>query len=247
MTFEKKLYLGDCQEIIPKIEWQPVNLVVTSPPYNARQEYEGEMTEEEYCEFILGTFKLIKKVLAEDGRVAWVVAPTISEKGKELPFPLEYLSIKAALEAGLNFWESIVWDQGHTEAQTAWGSWQSSSAPYIRHKTERVLLFTKNGRKRQTKGESNKFGEKEFEHSTLDMWQIAPTQDPVHPCPFPLKLALRCVKLFSYKGDVVLDPFMGSGTTGEACKIGRKFIGIEKDPNYFKRAKERLISLHKYI
>lgn len=240
------IYRSDCRDILPAIA--NVNLVVTSPPYNSNQEYETLLSEDEYFTFIRECFALIKDSLVEDGRICWVVAPTISRKNAEFPFPLVYITIKAAIMAGLTFWEEIIWDQLHSEAKTAWGSYQSASAPFIRHQTERILLFTKTSRKRSDKGISNSFKKKEFEHSTLDVWRIKPVTHPIHPCPFPLALAIRCIKLFSYIDDVVLDPFMGSGTVGEACKrLDRQFIGIEKVPKYFTCARNQLRDLKEYI
>jgi len=246
---EKKLYLGDCLKHLGEIPTESVNLIVTSPPYNADKEYEQRLSDRDYEYFIQSVFSEIDRVLKLDGRVCWVIAPTISRKGDELPFPLEHITMRAAENAGLLFWESIVWDQSHTEADTAWGSWQSASAPFIRHQTERVLLFVKATRKRVEKGESNHFKKEEFEKSTLDIWKItSETRTSKHPCPFPLDLALRCVKLFSYINDVVLDPFMGIGTTGEACKrLDRIFIGMEKEKKYYKIAKKKLITLDDYL
>jgi len=242
------IYKGDCLDVLPLLKSESVNLVVTSPPYNALQEYEDDLSEEEYEEFITNVFTRISRVLKPDARICWIVAPTISRKNREFPFPLEYITIKAACNSGIKFWESIVWDQGHSEAHTAWGSWQSASAPFIRHKTERVLLFVKNTRRRISRGVSNKFGDKEFEHSTLDVWNITPCKDRVHPCSFPLALAKRCIKMFSYVDDVVLDLFMGVGTTGIACsRLKRFFIGIEKKHEYFIESKKRLVNLIDFL
>lgn len=246
---DRELLYGNCLKHLRKISQDTIDLVVTSPPYNSGQEYEENMTDIEYGSFIAEVFSLLKRVLKRDGRICWIIAPTISRKNVEFPFPLEYITMKAAKKASLCFWETIIWNQLHSEAQTSWGSWQSASAPFIRHQTERILLFVKQTRKRLAKGESSLFKKGEFEKATLDIWDIKPdTKKGFHPCPFPLDLALRCVKLFSYVNDIILDPFMGSGTTGEACKqLNRVFIGIEKEKNYFKLAKTRLISLDDYF
>jgi site-specific DNA-methyltransferase (adenine-specific) len=236
------IYEIDCLKGLSKLPSNIVNCVISSPPYNSGQEYEELLSNDAYESFITSVFTGLKRVLVKDGRICWIVAPTISRKEVEFPFPLEYITMKAAEKAKLIFWETIVWNQGNSEAQTAWGSWRSASAPFIRHQTERVLLFVKETRKRIEKSKSTEFREKEFEHATLDVWSITPeTRQGVHPCPFPTRLVERCLKLLTYKGDIVLDPFIGSGQVGIACRrLKRNFIGFDSNPNYVKYAKSRL-------
>jgi site-specific DNA-methyltransferase (adenine-specific) len=243
MTLElNTVYNIDCLEGLSKLPSNIINCVISSPPYNSGQEYEELLSDEAYEAFITSVFVALKRVLTRDGRICWIIAPTISRKTTEFPFPLEYITMKAAEKAGLIFWETIVWNQMNTEAQTAWGSWRSASAPFIRHQTERVLLFVKETRRRIEKVKSTEFREKEFEHSTLDIWAITPeTTRMLHPCPFPLALVERCLKLFTYRGDLVVDPFIGSGQVGIACKrLGRNFIGFDSNPNYVIYARSRL-------
>lgn len=237
-----RIYKIDCRDGISKLSDSFVNCVISSPPYNSGQEYEEHLSDSAYELFITSIFSALKRVLTKDGRICWIVAPTISRKETEFPFPLEYITMKAAEKANLIFWETIIWNQLNTEAQTAWGSWQSASAPFIRHQTERILLFVKETRKRLEKQPSKEFKKKEFESSTLDVWKITPeTKRIIHPCPFPLSIVERCLKLFTYKGDIVLDPFAGSGTVGVACKrLGRRFLGFELNADYVKYAKSRL-------
>lgn len=243
MEFQlNRVYNVDCLDGIAKLPSECINCVITSPPYNAGQEYEELLSDDAYESFITAVFTALQRVLKGDGRICWVIAPTISRKGIEFPFPLEYITMKAAEKAKLVFWETIVWNQLNTEAQTAWGSWQSASAPFIRHQTERVLLFVKKTRKRAEKSKSTEFRAKEFERATLDIWTIVPeTKQGIHPCPFPLALVERCLKLFTYKHDLVLDPFMGLGTVGVACKrLQRQFLGFELNAAYTNAAKARL-------
>lgn len=246
-----EIYCADCRDVLAnEIDKNSVHLTVTSPPYNARQEYESQLSEDEYLDFIIEVFQKIKRVLHDRGRICWNVAPTINEKNKEFPFPLEFLTIEAARKAGLIFWESIVWNQLHTEANTAWGSYKSPNAPVVRHMTERVLFFVKTSRRRGEKGRpQNEFKKGEFEELTLDLWTISPTHNSKHPCPFPVELAERCLKFLSFKPDTILDPFMGIGTVGQACSnLGRKmFIGIDKEKKYFKTASYNVKNLLEYF
>ena len=116
----------------------------------------------------------------------------------------------------------------------------SASAPSIPTQHEYILVFGKS-EKRYNKGTST-ISKEEFVKFTDSVWQMKPETKKIgHPAPFPVELPYRLIQLYSYQDDVVLDPFMGSGTTGIACqKTGRKFIGIEKEKTYFELAKKRL-------
>ncbi len=153
-----------------------------------------------------------------------------------------YESMKL-LGTHFRFRDMIIWDQLHSETKTAWGSWRSASAPYIRHMTEFLLIYYKKTWKKD-KGESD-MSSVLFTELVNDIWRVKPETDKKlrrrHPAPFPVELVTRCMKLFSFVGDTILDPFGGSGTTAVAGKLcGRKVILVEKEKKYCKLIVERV-------
>lgn len=221
-------------------------MIVTSPPYNAGKEYEPKLSEQEYYAFINPIVKEFARVLKPDGRFAINVCFNINRineignrEANTVLFP--FLSWIDSIRAnGLNLKENIIWDQSNSGCDTAWGSWKSPSAPHIRHLTENILIGYNKQWKKINQGKSDLTGE-EFSIWTLDKWKMSSERERIHPAPFPEELAKRCIKLFSYIGDVVLDPFSGSGTTcAVAKKFGRQYIGIDLSPEYTKLAQKRI-------
>lgn len=238
-----QLFQGDATEVMKTIPSSSVDLVVTSPPYNAGKSYEEKLTDEEYYRFVLPVAMEFKRVLKNDGRFAVNIITNINringDDTKDVLFPF-FGWIDALRTSGLRIKENIIWNQWNSGCETAWGSWKSPSAPHIRHKTENILLGYNNVWKKESRGESD-LTEKEFMGYTIDEWSFAPENDRSHPAPFPIELPKRAIKLFSFKGDTVLDPFLGSGTTMMASlELGRSCIGIELDPKYVIMTKNRL-------
>lgn len=202
-------------------------------------EYEQKQTKEEYLTFIERVLRGCYHVLAAGGRICWNVPNQIRVgRDGELWSP----SIKTAElmeKTGFKFFDFLIWNQMYSDSATAWGSWCSPSAPFIRHQTEAILVFCKDVWKIQHKGKSD-LEPKEFMSLTKsELWDIRPAKASQvgHPAPFPEELPKRCIKLFSYVGDVVLDPFTGSGTTLKAAEdLGREWIGIEKEQSYINLA-----------
>jgi len=160
-----------------------------------------------------------------------------------------YCSYVALRRAGLKYRDNITWNQLNSDNDTAWGSWCSASAPWLRHMTEAIIVAYKEEWKKQKKGKSD-LTRNEFLKFVLDLWDMpcANRKKIGHPAPFPEELPYRCIKLFSYVGDIVLDPFLGSGTTAlVAVKLNRKFIGIEIVREYCELALERIRPLIKQI
>jgi site-specific DNA-methyltransferase (adenine-specific) len=146
-------------------------------------------------------------------------------------------------EIGYKPYTTIIWNKSQVGNRTAWGSFKSPSSPSFPTPFEYILVFYKKSKKLQHKGEID-IEKQEFIDWSLSIWNFAPETQMKkygHPAMFPEELPKRLIKLFSYKKDVILDPFMGVGTTGVIAKrLGREFIGIEIDKQYFNIAKERI-------
>lgn len=231
------LYCGDCLEIMPYIEKESVDLVVTSPPYNVNKEYENWSSDEEYERFIDLCIGELPRILKPAGRVAWNILGSITAKGR-IYSPL--LPSWNSLEKCLKFRDFIIWNQLNSENDTAWGSWASASAPHFRHQCELILVYFKESWEKG-KGKSD-IPPQKFPEWTRDIWNIAVARrEWRHPTPFPIKLAERIITLLTFINDSVLDPLVGSGTTLLSCKLlNRKGIGIEISEEYCKMAKQRL-------
>ena len=233
-----QIYHGDCRDILPHLP--KVDLVISSPPYNVGKEYEEELTEEQYYGFLLSTFRQIAMILKDDGRICWNVPYQMYTKRMTHEISQHYLSIKALMGSGLKLRDNITWNQRNSDNDTAWGSWCSASSPWLRHQTEAIIVAYKKSWKKLTTGKSF-ITKDEFMKYVLDIWEMNCAKRIGHPAPFHIELPTRCMKLFAYITDTILDPFMGSGTTLVAAKqLGRKAIGIEIEQKYCDIAIERL-------
>lgn len=137
----------------------------------------------------------------------------------------------------------IIWDKGNSGVSTAWGSWKSASNPVLRDIHEYILVFQKGSFKREKKGKEDTISKEEFLEYTKSIWSFKPesAKKVGHPAPFPIELPKRCIQLYSFKEDIVLDPFCGSGTTCLAAKrLGRYYIGYEIRKEYCEIAECRL-------
>ncbi len=219
-----------------------IDLVVTSPPYNVGIEYESHNDTLSYKEYLDWSGEWLKKVfllLKEDGRLCLNI-PLDKNKGGMAPVYADIVEV--AKKVGLKYQSTIVWNEQNISRRTAWGSWLSASAPYVIAPVEMIVLLYKNQWKKKEKGISD-ITKEEFIQWTNGLWTFSGESKKRigHPAPFPLELPKRCIKLFSYVGDTVLDPFLGSGTTLIAAyKTGRKGIGTEISQEYFQLAVERI-------
>lgn len=216
-----------------------VHLMITSPPYNVGKDYDADLTLEEYKSLLRDVLKETYRVLVEGGRAC----VNIANVGRSPYLPLHAYLIDIALACGFFMRGEIIWDKGASAGTScAWGSWQSASNPTLRDVHEYILVFCK-GTFRRHPVRQNTISRDDFISATKSVWKFhaASAKKVKHPAPFPLELPLRLINLYSYEGDVVLDPFMGSGTTGEAAqKTGRVFIGYEVENEYIKVATKRL-------
>lgn len=216
-----------------------VGLVFTSPPYNAGKEYDGDMSLEAYLGLIGRVASEVHRVLVPGGR--YVV--NVANLGRNPYIPLHAYFYAVHLGVGFRPMGEIIWRKSKgMNGNCAWGSWRSAKAPRLRDVHEYLLVFAKDVGARQDKGTSN-ISSEEFMDSTLSVWEIPPesARRVGHPAPFPVALAERVIKLFSYEEDVVLDPFVGSGTTCLAAKVlGRGYVGYDIEPSYCDMARTRL-------
>ncbi|MDD1675538.1 MAG: site-specific DNA-methyltransferase, partial [Methanomicrobiales archaeon] len=151
-------------------------------------------------------------------------------------------TLHLAREAGWSYHSTIIWNEGTISRRTAWGSFQSASAPYVITPVETIVVLYRNQWKKQHRGISD-ITRKEFIDWTNGLWTFSGESKKRigHPSPYPRELPFRCIRLFTYRGDTVLDPFLGSGTTLLAChQLQRKGIGIDIDENYCGMAAKRL-------
>ncbi len=221
-----------------------VHLMITSPPYNVGKEYDSDLTLEEYRGFLKQVMREVYRVLVPGGRACINVA----NLGRRPYLPLHAFIIQDMLELGFLMRGEILWDKGRSaSSSTAWGSWCSPQNPTLRDTHEYILVFCK-----QTFQRSNPFrrqstiSREEFLEFTKSTWRFAAEQASKvgHPAPFPVELPYRLIQLYTFENEVVLDPFMGSGTTAiAALKTNRVFVGYEISPHYIALANQRIKSL----
>jgi site-specific DNA-methyltransferase (adenine-specific) len=219
-----------------------IDLIVTSPPYNVGIQYDTYNDTITYDEYLQWTEKWLTKALRlmkPDGRMCLNI-PLDKNKGGQQSVYADITTI--AKKVGWKYHSTIIWNEGNISRRTAWGSWLSASAPYVIAPVETIVVLYKETWKKKEKGKSD-ITKEEFIEWTNGLWTFPGESKKKigHPAPFPIELPKRCIKLFSYVGDTVLDPFLGSGSTVIAAyKLNRKAIGVEIDEKYFKLAIKRI-------
>ncbi len=250
------LFVGDARDM-RAVEDNSVALVVTSPPYFAGKEYEQALGEGgipgsyvEYLEMLCDVFAECRRVLEPGGRIAVNVA----NLGRK-PFRSLASDVVRILQDDLKLLlrGEVVWVKGEgASGNCAWGSFASAANPVLRDLSERVVIACKgrfdraiDRKKREKLGlpfESS-MSKELFMELTLDVWKLRPesARRVGHPAPFPVELPRRFAELYTYVGDVILDPFMGSGSSAiAALQAGRKFVGFDTDPAYVEAAAARI-------
>ncbi len=219
-----------------------VHLMVTSPPYNVGKEYDQDLTLEEYRQLLRDVFKETKRVLVNGGRACVNVA----NLGRKPYIPLHMFVIQDMLELGFLMRGEIIWNKSASSGtSTAWGSWQSASNPTLRDTHEYIMVFSK-GTFSRPKTREDTISKDEFLTFTKSVWEFpAESANKVgHPAPFPIELPYRCIQLYTFKKDTVLDPFCGVGSTClAAIKSGRHFVGYDINEEYVRIANKRVNDL----
>jgi len=220
-----------------------VHLMITSPPYNVSKEYDEDLSLKEYLRLLENSFKETYRVLVNGGRACINVA----NLGRKPYLPLSDYISKIMIDIGFNMRGEIIWNKAASASpSTAWGSWQSAANPTLRDIHEYILIFSKGNYNRDGKNKQNTISRDQFIEWTKSIWTMnAESAKRVgHPAPFPEELPNRLIQLYSFKDDIVLDPFMGSGTTAiSALKADRKFVGYDVSQEYINLAEKRIESL----
>ncbi|MDY6874090.1 MAG: site-specific DNA-methyltransferase [Chloroflexota bacterium] len=220
-----------------------IHMMITSPPYNAQKAYDKDLSLDDYLDLLARVWAETYRVLVPGGRVCINVA----NLGRKPYLPLHSFIIDQLVQIGFLMRGEIIWNKAASASpSTAWGSWMSASNPVLRDVHEYILIFSKSSFKRPKGERENTIAKADFLAWTKSVWQFRAVQARQigHPAPFPEELPHRCIQLYSYKEDVVLDPFAGSGTTCLAAKRdGRHFVGYEIQEDYCRLAEERLAEL----
>ena len=227
-------------EAMDELPDRSVHLMVTSPPYNVRKEYDKDLSLAEYRTLLRRVFAETRRVLVDGGRACINVA----NLGRKPYVPLHAMVIEEMTSLGFRMRGEIIWDKGSsTSPSTAWGSWRSASNPTLRDVHEYILVFSKGPFARRKEGKKSTIGREEFLEWTKSVWSFGAerAKSVNHPAPFPVELPLRLIELYTFAGDVVLDPFCGSGTTCVAAiRSGRSFVGYECESTYVTIAERRI-------
>ncbi len=218
-----------------------VHLMVTSPPYNVGKDYDEDLTLTEYLAFLQRVWREVHRVLVPGGRACINVA----NLGRRPYIPLHAFIIRDMLELGFLMRGEIIWNKAASASpSTAWGSWKSPANPTLRDVHEYILIFSKGNFSRKNPGKrETTITKEEFLEFTKSVWTFPaePARSVGHPAPFPVELPYRCLQLYTFKDEVVLDPFMGSGQTAiGALKAGRHYVGYEIDEIYVNLAEKRI-------
>ena len=224
-----------------------VHLMVTSPPYNVGKEYDQNLTLQQYREFLRNVWSEVRRVLVPGGRACINVA----NLGRKPYIPLHAYIIDDMLSLGFLMRGEIIWNKAASASvSTAWGSWLSASNPTLRDVHEYILVFSKDSfRRKPPEKRVNTIEKEDFLDGTKSVWNIpaASAKKIGHPAPFPEELPARLIELYAFEGEVVLDPFLGSGQTAlAAINHGRDYLGYEIDEGYVQLARKRIETIQSH-
>jgi len=227
-------------EKMEEIPDNSIHLMVTSPPYNVGKEYDENLTLNEYREFLRKVWSEVKRVLVPGGRACI----NIANLGRKPYIPLHVFIVEDMLDLGFLMRGEIIWNKASSGSpSTAWGSWLSAKNPVLRDVHEYILVFSKGMFSRGNLRRKSTISKEEFLEFTKSVWTFAaePATKVGHPAPFPVELPYRLIQLYTFEGEIVLDPFMGSGQTAiAAVKTRRHYVGYDINEEYTRLAERRI-------
>jgi len=236
-----KVICEDCLGIMMKIPEKCIDLVITSPPYYNAKNYIQFDTYQSYLEYMRPIYFQIFRVLTLNGRICVNVPDGY---GRNPWIPIYADTIKMLQGIGFILRGSIVWNKQNSAGKTSWGSWRSSSNPCLIDEHEMIIVAHKENPKIDGSGISKK----DFMSCMHSVWNIKPQTRSNHPAPFPTEIPERLIKFYSGRDSIILDPFIGSGTTAVAAKkLNRRFIGIDISKKYCEIAEERLKNIEQMV
>jgi|WetSurMetagenome_2_1015567.scaffolds.fasta_scaffold36791_3 DNA modification methylase len=245
--FINRIICANALHALARIPDQSIDLVITSPPYNfghayAQDPHNDTHDWDSYFEQLLHVWRECERVLKTSGRIAVNIQPLFSDY-----VPTHHIISHQLKSLGLLWKAEFLWEKNNYNAKyTAWGSWKSPSMPYIKYTWEFIEVFDKGNHKKKGRREDIDITAEEFKDWVIGKWSFPPEirmKDYHHPAMFPEELPRRLMKLFSYKNDIVLDPFNGAGTTTlVAWKLQRRFIGVDVSRQYCNTALQRIAS-----
>ncbi|MGB9677652.1 MAG: DNA-methyltransferase [Candidatus Ratteibacteria bacterium] len=241
--FINKIIVGDSERVLKEFPDNCTDLILTSPPYNFGLEYQNHKDGVDWKSYFNKLFSIFKeciRILKFGGRIVINVQPLFSDY-----VPIHHIISNFFLENKLIWKGEIIWEKHNYNCKyTAWGSWKSPSNPYLKYTWEFLEIFCKGSLKHCGNYKKIDITADEFKKWVYAKWEINPEYNMRkygHPAMFPEELCERVIKLFSFKGDVVLDPFNGVGTTTVVAKrLSRIYVGIDISEEYCKKAEERI-------
>lgn len=236
---------GDSEEILRSLPDNCVDLIITSPPYNFGLEYSSSGDSAHWQAYLDKLFKVFSegiRVLTYGGRFIVNVQPLFSDY-----IPLHHIISSFFMNKKMIWKGEILWEKNNYNCKyTSWGSWKSPSSPYLKYTWEFIEIFCKGSLKKPGDSQMADISDEEFKTWVVAKWSIGPERrmkEYNHPAMFPEELVERCLKLFSFKNDFILDPFNGVGTTtAVASRLNRRYLGIDISPEYCESAKNRILN-----
>jgi len=247
---ENRILCADSRDSLAALPDHCVDIIFTSPPYNFGLDYaaaNGAMANDEdaldwraYFDHLFEILDQCIRVLVHGGRLIINIQPLYSDY-----IPSHHIISNRLMQCGMIWKGEIMWEKNNYNCKyTAWGSWKSPSSPYLKYSWEFLEVFCKGALKKPGAADAADIRGDDFKKWVYGRWSIAPERNMRrygHPAMFPEELALRVLQLFSFQGDLALDPFNGAGTTCIAAKkTGRRYCGIDISEEYCATAEKRL-------